>query len=165
MPSRGTSQPEATSSSSPPARSRWWRQRRRGSTALRQPLWPRSRVARRLALRLVADEVDVEGESLSGERVVAVNSDVVGGDFGDDDFDLVAVLEREHEVHPGLRLDGELRGLARDRSGERFAARAVCVVRLNLNRLRLADRHAAHALVRSEERRVGKECRSRWAPY
>src|SRR5258705_9221461 len=23
----------------------------------------------------------------------------------------------------------------------------------------------AHALVRSEERRVGKECRSRWSPY
>src|SRR5690242_20925519 len=29
----------------------------------------------------------------------------------------------------------------------------------------LGDRHAAHELLRSEERRVGKECRSRWSPY
>ena len=26
-------------------------------------------------------------------------------------------------------------------------------------------RHAKPAMVRSEERRVGKECRSRWSPY
>src|SRR2546430_12238427 len=27
------------------------------------------------------------------------------------------------------------------------------------------ERHAAHGRERSEERRVGKECRSRWSPY
>ena len=29
----------------------------------------------------------------------------------------------------------------------------------------LKDRGDAHKLTRSEERRVGKECRSRWSPY
>src|SRR2546425_11204350 len=29
----------------------------------------------------------------------------------------------------------------------------------------LVDRHAGAAAGRSEERRVGKECRSRWSPY
>ena len=29
----------------------------------------------------------------------------------------------------------------------------------------VADRQHSHAVLRSEERRVGKECRSRWSPY
>src|SRR5256885_11041835 len=32
-------------------------------------------------------------------------------------------------------------------------------------RLKLATRMAEHGSTRSEERRVGKECRSRWSPY
>src|ERR1035437_6448907 len=36
----------------------------------------------------------------------------------------------------------------------------------DLCRLRAApDRHRTQAVYRSEERRVGKECRSRWSPY
>ena len=57
------------------------------------------------ALRLVADQLHVEDELLAGERVVAVNGDVLRRDFGDDDFDLVAVLKREREAHADLRLD------------------------------------------------------------
>ena len=35
------------------------------------------------------------------------------------------------------------------------------------NAIRISERHTekGEALVRSEERRVGKECRSRWSPY
>ena len=32
-------------------------------------------------------------------------------------------------------------------------------------RIRKGDRVALEKLTRSEERRVGKECRSRWSPY
>jgi len=35
----------------------------------------------------------------------------------------------------------------------------------NLLRLEEGSLHAVAASVRSEERRVGKECRSRWSPY
>ena len=33
------------------------------------------------------------------------------------------------------------------------------------NNQELTQAHLMYALVRSEERRVGKECRSRWSPY
>ena len=33
------------------------------------------------------------------------------------------------------------------------------------NQLALAVEHRATRVTRSEERRVGKECRSRWSPY
>ena len=31
--------------------------------------------------------------------------------------------------------------------------------------LKALNEHFNHVIVRSEERRVGKECRSRWSPY
>ena len=38
--------------------------------------------------------------------------------------------------------------------------------RINLERaLRVGDELGGHIVSRSEERRVGKECRSRWSPY
>src|SRR4051812_12956332 len=89
----------------------------------------------------------VEYQFLTGEGVVAVDGDVRVGDFGDDYFYLIAVLQGEAEVHADLRLDGELRGLARDLRDERFASRAVGVLGRYLYRLRLADLHAAHGIV------------------
>src|SRR3712207_873025 len=92
-------------------------------------------------------QLHVEDEFLAGERVVAVDGDVRVGDFGDDDLYLAAVLQGQAEAHADLRLDGELRGLARDLGDERVAAGAVGVLGLDLYRLRLADLHAAHGLV------------------
>src|SRR5438309_6197169 len=37
--------------------------------------------------------------------------------------------------------------------------------RRNRRKSALADKHSGAGAVRSEERRVGKECRSRWRPY
>ena len=37
--------------------------------------------------------------------------------------------------------------------------------RANLAAVKLLAKHFGVALCRSEERRVGKECRSRWSPY
>ena len=34
-----------------------------------------------------------------------------------------------------------------------------------LSQIDLGKKHIQNKLVRSEERRVGKECRSRWSPY
>src|SRR2546427_601379 len=54
-----------------------------------------------------------------------------------------------------------------DQRGAEVAARAAALV-ANYVRERHgeADRLAANpSLIRSEERRVGKECRSRWSPY
>src|SRR2546422_11550424 len=41
----------------------------------------------------------------------------------------------------------------------------VTVQRLSIERSQLAARVSALEDTRSEERRVGKECRSRWSPY
>src|SRR3989442_6576677 len=57
----------------------------------------------------------------------------------------------EHPSHGRYR-----NGVAHRRQpiGDKEGARLVCSPRLT-----------EHHLVRSEERRVGKECRSRWSPY
>ena len=34
-----------------------------------------------------------------------------------------------------------------------------------INKILIFDKDNVDALLRSEERRVGKECRSRWSPY
>ena len=41
----------------------------------------------------------------------------------------------------------------------------IVVTRLRLKDSALLDDFFTDALARSEERRVGKECRSRWSPY
>src|SRR5436853_1738962 len=47
-----------------------------------------------------------------------------------------------------------------------LGARAVGLVEVDLRERVVEDRaQDLHAAARSEERRVGKECRSRWAPY
>ena len=38
-------------------------------------------------------------------------------------------------------------------------------IRCTLNKKDLSDRELRISELRSEERRVGKECRSRWSPY
>src|SRR2546430_17149926 len=76
----------------------------------------------------------------------------------------------------GVRV-GDLRGRAGmhrygTKLGESARARNVVVVHVGLERV--GDEHAqsrgrvqigVDVTVRSEERRVGKECRSRWSPY
>src|SRR2546428_12189531 len=48
-----------------------------------------------------------------------------------------------------------------------FGGRDICDIRTNLNEVRthIGIVFQAYNLFRSEERRVGKECRSRWSPY
>src|SRR5687767_15317294 len=58
---------------------------------------------------------------------------------------------------------------SRARNSPHRAARAVPAGEVRNSGRRQGDRwwrdEAVHARVRSEERRVGKECRSRWSPY
>src|ERR1039458_10375817 len=64
--------------------------------------------------------------------------------------------------HPTLAQDGStsLQGVVEDISGARIAAAVITVVDPAKG-----FRLQAVADARSEERRVGKECRSRWSPY
>ena len=49
--------------------------------------------------------------------------------------------------------------------GDRKAAEAMAAKAKKLDRKALAKAKRQEARIRSEERRVGKECRSRWSPY
>ena len=51
-----------------------------------------------------------------------------------------------------------------ERLGARTPAQLLGLVHAQ-RREDVPGRHLTHVLVRSEERRVGKECRSRWSPY
>src|SRR2546422_9579871 len=56
--------------------------------------------------------------------------------------------------------------LADYRAGGHAVRRVALVVGSQIDPAKIANDHIrAHALERSEERRVGKECRSRWSPY
>src|SRR5256885_16371035 len=76
---------------------------------------------------------------------------------------------RVHHDHRKLKTSPLLReihaGARRHRLGVEFGAAARQHLPLSPP-LRLEDARAATGLpIRSEERRVGKECRSRWSPY
>src|SRR3712207_2191230 len=63
----------------------------------------------------------------------------------------IATIYQELDLVPGLTVaDNVFLGRERSRFGIARPAAAI---------------KAARALLRSEERRVGKECRSRWSPY
>src|SRR2546430_713926 len=90
--------------------------------------------------------LDVEDESLHRGLVIAVTDD----------------LERLHQRNARGEHGGELAGEDRDIARIDPAARLALTL--------LTDARGRHALTaqfraRSEERRVGKECRSRWSPY
>src|SRR2546426_9120583 len=51
------------------------------------------------------------------------------------------------------------------RVGNEIVGEAIQAARLESLEPRRGERLARHAERRSEERRVGKECRSRWSPY
>src|ERR1019366_10585403 len=59
---------------------------------------------------------------------------------------------------------GFVRDWVRDHHGARVNAlwQAACP---KVRRVDFVVRDPAHPVIRSEERRVGKECRSRWSPY
>ena len=65
-------------------------------------------------------------------------------------------------VRSGTMLDNFLKS-----SGTEIAVNAANIVQDQLDRYIMTVNIAATAmrLTRSEERRVGKECRSRWSPY
>ena len=56
-------------------------------------------------------------------------------------------------------------GGMREGSGRPVGAVNKATSGLKLNLSELAREYTSDALDRSEERRVGKECRSRWSPY
>src|SRR2546422_2874109 len=73
--------------------------------------------------------------------------------------DLERLAERA-ELLAGVRLRVGIEGRAAVGRLERLPQQA-----LELGQIRGAEREADVARRRSEERRVGKECRSRWSPY
>src|SRR6266850_4270951 len=52
-----------------------------------------------------------------------------------------------------------------NRVGDAANEPSICVDRNNPNRMSIGWRQFNSVASRSEERRVGKECRSRWSPY
>src|SRR2546426_316778 len=62
----------------------------------------------------------------------------------------------------GQEVDWNANG--RDAQGTRYSP-ASEITRTNVNRLAVAWTYRTGETDRSEERRVGKECRSRWSPY
>src|SRR3712207_2539849 len=86
----------------------------------------------------------------------AVESRVEGLDSGADDY-LVKPFERQE-------LLARLRALLRRRPPRGSASLTVGDLKLN-PATREASRGGRALELRSEERRVGKECRSRWSPY
>src|SRR3989441_3808784 len=84
---------------------------------------------------------------------------------------VLVLEERGRALARGARIYAELIGYAftddayhmtAPRPGGRQAARAI---RLALADARVAPGEVGYVNARSEERRVGKECRSRWSPY
>src|SRR5258708_35828037 len=86
----------------------------------------------------------VAGEAAVGEEVGRVGEDEVDGGFGDLGEEVEAVALVDAEVVLGV-----VEGGGGKRGGREFGH----------------DDDRSGSLIRSEERRVGKECRSRWSPY
>src|SRR5256885_17038365 len=77
-------------------------------------------------------------------------------------------------LHDALPISAALAALLGDVAANRRPTRAVTLAEARLsdgqvlraaNDLFIGPRSHTSALYRSEERRVGKECRSRWSPY
>src|SRR5260370_37262943 len=84
---------------------------------------------------------------------------------------VVGVWRRELYREQGAPVDGrqhvtvEVPGSFRPAHLVGTAGSAQDRIHLGLNRLLACDLERRMGAVRSEERRVGKECRSRWSPY
>src|SRR5256886_9142479 len=65
-----------------------------------------------------------------------------------------------HDIGELLGCGAHLKALRRTKSGRFDVANAITV-----DQIREAPREEVTQRIRSEERRVGKECRSRWSPY
>src|SRR2546422_11307881 len=70
------------------------------------------------------------------------------------------VLEPQRGDEVLVRIGEYLEPVLRERPGRREQA-----LHVGKQRLLVADDLELNEFVRSEERRVGKECRSRWSPY
>src|SRR3989441_12541715 len=86
------------------------------------------------------------------------------------------LVKRGHRVLVGCRPDSRLAELATDtglpvvpldfrRLGSLAGELAGVIAREHVDLVNSHDSRDRRALTRSEERRVGKECRSRWSPY
>src|SRR3989441_11451831 len=106
-----------------------------------------------------------KGEGVSGSsRRSAASEPVILSAAGAKDLPFSALLQdvpTPHEGASGGRVAVRARQLEAERIGE-----AVVDVEQHADLNRVLDGRLAHAGgARSEERRVGKECRSRWSPY
>ena len=92
---------------------------------------------------------------MRGRRRRAVDSTIVAGAVANQDTvtQLVSAIRKAAREVPGA---AEL--IARECSGHDYS-------KPGKPKIDWDDPAAKEELVRSEERRVGKECRSRWSPY
>jgi len=99
---------------------------------------------------IVEDEPYMAEAIRDGLRLEAIAADIAGD--GDTALGLLSVNAYDIAV-----LDRDIPGPSGDEIAKRIVASASGMPILMLT--------AADRLDRSEERRVGKECRSRWSPY
>ena len=124
-------------------------------------------------------------EALAGDHCAPFTADRDGINIGEscgyallarddlvDDADFVLLgygesADAYHMSHPHPEGKGALLAMTQALQRAELDARDVDYINLHGTASQANDRIEAHALgqLRSEERRVGKECRSRWSPY
>src|SRR5437588_8225072 len=92
----------------------------------------------------------LQGDVGSGKTAVALLS-------------MLAALENGYQA--ALMVPTEILAEQHARNIKRLLAKTPYRVELLVGSLKASEKKRLHRDLRSEERRVGKECRSRWSPY
>ena len=123
------------------------------------------------------DAVDVkaeaEGEAESSETaLIKVEAAKVPADRTDDpvrmylrEMGAVELLSREGEIAIAKRIEAGREAMIAGLCESPLTFQAIIIWRDELNEGKILLRDIIDLEARSEERRVGKECRSRWSPY